>query len=116
MEQERTLNLSVVNGYIVGFDDGWYIGRPGKGKPGSALANPYHISKDNSREAVIANYRKWLWRKVQDNDAAVMSELNALLELAQRQHVKLVCFCAPKPCHGDVIVKCLHWMLTRSTN
>ena len=58
--------IKVSNGYIVGWDSGYYIGRAGRGKKGSALANPFRLSDSDSeeRDRMIARYRRWLWQKI----------------------------------------------------
>lgn len=63
-----------------------YIGRPSK------WGNPYIIGRHGTRAEVVARYRKWLC----DNPDLMA----ALPELRGRD---LVCFCAPEPCHGDVL-------------
>lgn len=68
--------------------DAVYIGR------GSPYGNPFVIGTDGDRDGVIAAYRRWL---------ATQSELvsHVRADLAGRD---LVCFCAPAPCHGDVLI------------
>ena len=63
-----------------------YIGR------GSKWGNPFVIGRDGDRAAVIANYGRWL--------ADQHHLLRALDELRGRD---LVCFYAPKVCHGDLL-------------
>jgi hypothetical protein len=63
-----------------------YIGRP------SRWGNPYRIGPDGTRAEVIARYRKWLLSQPE--------LLAAIGELAGR---RLGCWCAPQPCHGDVL-------------
>ena len=65
-----------------------YIGRPSK------WGNPFVIGRDGTRAQVIAKYRAWLLR----NDALMA----ALPELRGKD---LVCWCAPSPCHGDVLLE-----------
>ena len=65
-----------------------YIGR------GSKWGNPFRIGPDGDRAAVIAKYERWLARQPQ--------LLRALDELRGRD---LVCFCAPRPCHGDLLLQ-----------
>ena len=70
--------IKVSNGYIVGWDSGHYIGRSGKGRKGSALANPFKLKNtgdSKERDCVITKYRRWLWQKIQEKDSAVMAEL-----------------------------------------
>jgi hypothetical protein len=104
------LNLSVVNGKIVGFKDGIYIGRGGKGKKQSPLANPYKIGVEGDRDFVLKLYRKWLWDELNRPNPEVIKELVRILILSKEKPVKLVCFCSPLKCHGDVIVSCLNWL------
>jgi hypothetical protein len=68
--------------------DAVYIGR------GSKWGNPFRIDRDGDRAAVIAKYEHWF--------ADQHHLLRALDELAGRD---LVCFCAPRPCHGDLLLR-----------
>jgi len=78
---------------------------------GSPLANPYHFTREEDRNHVINQYRVWLWRKIQASDVEVLQELRRLLTLARRpEGVTLLCWCAPKPCHGIIIARALQWM------
>ncbi len=63
-----------------------YIGR------GSKWGNPYIIGKDGNRDEVIDKYRLYLDRSPH--------LLCAIGELKDRS---LVCYCAPKRCHGDIL-------------
>lgn len=64
-----------------------YIGRPGP------WGNPFEIGRDGTREEVIAKFRAWI-----DADfvAAARKELRGKV---------LGCWCAPQPCHGDVLLE-----------
>ena len=64
-----------------------YIGRPSK------WGNPFKIGVDGTRDEVIRKYREYVLRTPQLN--------NALHELEGKI---LGCWCAPKPCHGDILV------------
>jgi hypothetical protein len=61
-----------------------YIGR------GSPWGNPFRIDKNNSRDDVCNRF-----------------ELEVLpnLDVSALRGKDLVCFCAPKRCHGDAILK-----------
>lgn len=65
-----------------------YIGRGGK------WGNPYEIGPDMTREEAIEKFEEYLDRRP-----------NLLRQLAGLHGKKLGCFCAPKPCHGDVLVR-----------
>lgn len=89
-----------------------YVGRPGKGQR-SALGNPYKPSARTAEAhtVVCAQYRKWLWDRIQQRDRAVCEELRLLLHKARSEMgVTLVCFCIPLPCHAEVIKRCLLWL------
>ncbi|MGI9585266.1 MAG: DUF4326 domain-containing protein, partial [Acidimicrobiia bacterium] len=77
-----------------------YIGRavPEHGIPGSKWGNPFVMrdESDAEREQAIAAYRNWIIRQ---------PELMASLE--DLRDKRLGCWCAPKPCHGDVLVELL---------
>ena len=70
--------------------DAVYIGR------GSMYGNPYVIGEHGTREEVIDMYRKDLEDCLDDPTTQ-----EALLALDGKD---LVCFCAPLPCHGDVLI------------
>jgi hypothetical protein len=75
-----------------------YIGR------GSPLGNPYPITATASREQVIARYREWLLEQIEQQVPDVIAALNHIAyQVSEGLDVRLVCFCAPRPCHGDVV-------------
>lgn len=83
-----------------------YIGRP------SALGNPFVYDKSTPRGSTIPAYRQWLFQKlIVEKDIHVVKEFNRLLALAQEGDLMLGCWCAPHPCHGDVIKSALEWRL-----
>lgn len=49
-------------------------------------------------------YRRWLWGRIVSGDRAVMLALSAL-----KGDDLLGCFCHPKPCHCDIVIKAWHW-------
>lgn len=86
--------------------DDYYIGR------GSPLGNPFTSIQDrktkaeyvcDSREESVANFEKWIENKILERDSIVIDTLNKLYLKAKKGNLNLVCFCAPKLCHGDVI-------------
>lgn len=76
---------------------GEYVGRP------SPLGNPFVVGRDGTREEVIAKYAEWLEYRVRGGRTACADELHRLTEQAQQGDITLVCWCAPLPCHADVI-------------
>ena len=80
---------------------GEYIGR------GSPLGNPFVMGKDGTREEVISKFQNWIIEAIQKGNEEIIIELKRLHSLAQKTPINLICFCAPKACHGDIIKKIL---------
>lgn len=70
-----------------------YIGRAGHGYDGY-FGNPFN---GPYRALNIAEFRLWFLKRV-ETDSVFRTRV---LELRGK---RLGCFCAPKPCHGNVIV------------
>lgn len=66
-----------------------YIGRPSK------WGNPFLLGRDGDRATVIAKFRHYL-------DACPELRAAAVKELSGKT---LGCYCAPLPCHGDVLAE-----------
>ena len=66
-----------------------YIGRP------SIFGNPFVVGVDGSRAEVIEKYRRLL---------ALNTSLREQV-IKQLKGKDLVCWCSPKPCHGDVLIE-----------
>lgn len=81
---------------IIDHPDFVYIGRYNQyyNLPQSKWANPYQIGKDGSRHEVIMKYL-----------ANMSPELIACLD--ELRGKILGCWCKPKACHGDALVKIL---------
>ena len=81
----------VLNARVVGRQSGpdrRYIGRP------AIFGNPFVIRLDGTRAEVIEKFRHWA-----PTQPRVME---ALPELVGKD---LVCWCAPLPCHGEVLLE-----------
>ena len=70
-------------------DGAVYVGRPSK------WGNPFTIGRDGTREEVLAKYADWL-------DSMVETRR---LNLDELQGKDLVCWCAPEPCHADILLE-----------
>ena len=62
-----------------------YIGRPSK------WGNPFEIGKDGDRMEVLRKYRMWI-----STQQLPFEELKGKV---------LGCWCAPLPCHGDILME-----------
>jgi hypothetical protein len=84
---------------------GIYVGRP------SPLGNPYSHRRDTiakfkvaTREDAIDRYEDYL-RTAIKTDGEVRTAFDAIVAAARKGDVTLICWCAPLPCHADVIVE-----------
>jgi hypothetical protein len=64
-----------------------FIGRPSK------WGNPWKVGHDGTREEVIKLYEHYI----------LDSEL--IHDISELRGKTLGCYCAPKPCHGDILVR-----------
>lgn len=73
-----------------------YIGRENKwlNLPASKWANPFVMKKEVERIGVLANY-----------EAYVRSRSDLMNSLDELDWKILGCYCHPKKCHGDVLIK-----------
>jgi len=67
-----------------------YIGR------GSIWGNPFKIGKNGTREEVIIEYEQY-----------IKGRPELLADLPRLEGQVLGCYCKPKACHGDILVKLL---------
>ena len=85
-----------------------YIGRAGIvfidkqrfPKQSSNFANPFKIGKDGTRDEVIEKYKIYITKKLKEN--VLLQE-----ELLKMKGKNLGCWCAPEPCHGNVLIELL---------
>jgi hypothetical protein len=81
-----------------------YVGRP------SVLGNPFVVGRDGSRNELIAQYRRWLWARLQEPNSPQEHELRRLLARAAAGELELLCWCHPLPCHAEVVRSALLWL------
>ena len=77
-----------------------YIGR------GSRWGNPFKIGVHGDRNAVIEQYAQYL-----ESNLELVDELRAQVNAVLAEGAidcTLGCFCAPAPCHGDVLIDYLY--------
>lgn len=78
--------------------DSIYVGRPTKwGNPFSHLTGTTARFRVATRSEAVCNYREWIHSVGQQRLIAdIRSELKGK---------DLVCWCAPKPCHADILLE-----------
>jgi hypothetical protein len=85
---DKAAKAMIANGTAI------YVGRKTHGWAASKWGNPFVIGRHGSRDEVIARYRAWITQQ---------PELMAALPELRGKDV--VCWCAPKCCHGDVLLE-----------
>ena len=65
-----------------------YMGR------GSKWGNPYRIGLDGTRAEVIEKYHEWFAQQIGAGH----------LDPEEVRGKDGICYCAPQPCHGDVVL------------
>ncbi len=80
-------------------DKAVYIGRRGRhGIKESPWHNPYRVPQDAAtNEEAVAKYRDYL-----------LANPDLLARIEELRGKLLVCWCYPKPCHGNVLVEFLN--------
>lgn len=76
-----------------------YVGR------GTPLGNPY--KREQHGDDAIELYRRHLAERIKAGDPAVLRQLDSITE-----DTSIVCSCAPKPCHADVVLRAWLWRRT----
>lgn len=75
-----------------------YIGRavPEFGLEASKWGNPIVLAEDTveERDRVLAEYREW-----------IVDQPELMASIGELRGLRLGCWCAPKPCHGDVLAE-----------
>lgn len=97
--EDRVQKTTVVNIHS-GADYDVYMGRPGRGVPGP-FGSPFGrklFLRGEVRDEIIRKHADWFHQQV-SIDLAFLGRVLAL------RGKRLGCFCAPKPCHADVIAK-----------
>jgi ribA/ribD-fused uncharacterized protein len=100
---------------------GIYIGR------GSPLGNPICIEGMSNhpsckkvvktRGEAISEFEKYLREEIWSGNPEICNAVNGLIiDRLNDREINLICFCAPKPCHGEVVKKfveeqkyCINW-------
>lgn len=102
VEEEEQPRIRVVNcnveqpSHYVGRRLGW------NWKP-SPLANPYKEGES------LEEYRQHLWREIKKKSPVYDALMSIVDDYMAGCEITLGCWCHPKPCHGDVILKAVEY-------
>jgi len=86
-----------------------YIGR------GSVFGNPYPLPK-YTREASIAKYKKDFLVLMTWESPMKIALRKIAQEILHGRDVKLMCYCAPRACHGDVLKQYIDEAIAKRLN
>ena len=88
-----------------------YVGRQMRDIPTSPLGNPWKIGQDGDRTNVLQLYKRDLWNALNDKPSrlgpAAKTELHRLAAIPD---LHLWCWCAPEPCHAQIIAAAIAWL------
>lgn len=82
------METTVVNKRFCGNNYDVYIGRPG------IWQNPFPMKGEHTRQKCLEDY-----------EAYIRQEHKLLARLPELVGKRLACWCAPKPCHGHILIK-----------
>lgn len=100
-------NINVVNksNHAPTYRD-FYVGR------GSVLGNPFTSQslgntkaefQAANKEDAIKKYEDYLELLINSNDNIIIKIFNEMLDMLKEGDINLVCYCAPKRCHAEII-------------
>lgn len=98
-----------------------YVGRPSPlGNPFAAKNSTIAIySVQNDKDAVEL-FRRYLWKKIKEQNQAILNALDDISRKAQKGKVTLLCWCVDRNgigiCHAHTIKKAVEWLATQQTN
>ena len=74
---------------------------------GSPVGNPFRVPRGydiaSDPDDVLGQYRRWLTERLLDPASPQSREVAMIARFALAGPVALECWCAPAPCHGDVV-------------
>lgn len=79
----------------------------------SPLANPFRLENESQREACLERYRQWLWQQMQTPSSREAAEIDRLAALVKEGDITILCWCAPKICHGQIAARAVKWVLNQ---
>ena len=101
--QEDRMTIKVINRRTATKEEkegAVYVGRP------TTLGNPWTLPKGEDPGATLAKYKHWLNLQWKTKNPKVVHALKALaIMYRDNGELTLMCWCAPNPCHADIIAE-----------
>lgn len=82
---------------------------------GSVFGNPFIIrnNSEKERDIVVCKYHEYLRNEYAKKDK-IYQELHSLaLRVVAGENIALECCCAPKKCHGDIIILAINGIIKK---
>lgn len=79
----------------------------------SIFGNPFRMSNNSieERSRVCKKYREYLFNCTNNTESKLKKALDILYQRWKKEgKLVLLCVCAPKACHGDIIKSYLEWI------
>jgi hypothetical protein len=76
------------------------------------LGNRFVVDRPYTRAESIARYRQWLPIELERNPRA-RAQIDRIVAAARAGDVTLLCWCAPLPCHAEVVRELVETALLR---
>jgi hypothetical protein len=90
-----------------------YIGRP-RGNAPLGLGNPFKVGEGYQRGEAVDAFKGYAQDEWKNPNSELRKQVTALAERVYRgEDIKLVCWCKPKSCHGDIIKGAIDTLVTR---
>jgi hypothetical protein len=90
-----------------------YIGRP-RGNAPLGLGNPFRVGAEYKQGEAVEAFRQYARTEWNNPQNPLRQQITALAQRALAgEDLKLVCWCKPKACHGDVIKEAIEALVLR---
>jgi len=76
------------------------------------LGNPFPVGASYTRAVALARSRAWIPGELERN-AKARAQLARIVAAAREGDVTLLCWCAPLPCHAEMIARLVESELAR---
>lgn len=78
----------------------------------SVLGKSFYVADESKRDSVCDRYEVYFNDKIKYGiDGAFIRELSIIFEVAKTHDVTLLCWCAPKRCHAETIIRYIESVL-----
>lgn len=89
-----------------------YTGNGNYVERGTALGNPFAlVNGEQDRDYAIDKYKEWLWKQIKHDGPERKMLMHLVAKFKKEGELNLICYCAPKRCHAEVIKAAIMWII-----